>query len=180
MLLVVVVLCWLLTLGRTGGLAAPTILLGVILFALQVIDLEIPSSALALASEGAAGLFLVLLCTVLLIGLFGPGRITVNRIIGAVVVYLLIGLLFSLLLDLVERFSPGAFNVGTERPGPAPAGARFFYLSIITLTTVGFGDPIHPFARSLVMIEAVMGQIYTTVLLAWLVSLEIAYRIRES
>jgi hypothetical protein len=95
---------------------------------------------------------------------------------------LLIGLLFSLLLDLVERFSPGAFDVGTERPGPAPAGARFFYLSIITLTTVGFGNitPIHPFARSLVMIEAVMGQIYTTVLLAWLVSLEIAYRIRES
>jgi hypothetical protein len=82
MLLVVVVLCGLLTLGRTGGLAAPTILLGTILFALQVIDLEIPSSALALASEGAASLFLVLLCTVLLIGLFGPGRITVNRIIG--------------------------------------------------------------------------------------------------
>jgi hypothetical protein len=116
---------------------------------------------------------------VLLIDVFGPGRISVNRIIGAVVVYLLIGLLFSLLFDIVERLAPHAFNVGAEAPGPAPAGARFFYLSIITLTSVGFGDmaPIHPIARSLVMMEAILGQIYTTVLLAWLVSLEIAHRV---
>jgi hypothetical protein len=46
------------------------------------------------------------------------------------------------------------------------------------LTSVGFGDmaPVHPVARSLVMLEAVLGQIYTTVLLARLVSLEIAQR----
>jgi hypothetical protein len=37
--------------------------------------------------------------------------------------------------------------------------------------------PVHPFARSLVMVEALLGQLYTTVLLARLVSLEVAYRI---
>jgi Ion channel len=54
-------------------------------------------------------------------------------------------------------------------------GARFFYLSVISLTSVGFGDmaPLHPFARSLVMLEAIVGQIYTTVILAWMVSLAV-------
>ena len=71
--------------------------------------------------------------------------------------------------------------MGPEPTPLTPAGARFFYLSVITLTSVGFGDmaPVHPVARSLVMLEGVLGQIYTTVLLARLVSLEIAQRTGE-
>jgi hypothetical protein len=51
---------------------------------------------------------------------------------------------------------------------------------VITLSSVGFGDvaPLHPIARSLVMVEALLGQIYTTVLLARLVSLETVQRDR--
>ena len=119
---------------------------------------------------------------VLLIGVFAPGRISVNRIIGGVVVYLLIAVLFSLLFDIVERFTPHAFNVGSASavPAAAPGGACFFYRSLITLSSVGFGDvaPVHPIARSLVMVEALLGQIYTTVLLARLVSLETVQRDR--
>ena len=46
---------------------------------------------------------------------------------------------------------------------------------MITLTTVGFGDvlAIHPFARSLVMLEAVIGTLYPAILIARLVSLQI-------
>jgi hypothetical protein len=62
-----------------------------------------------------------------------------------------------------------------------PEGPRFFYLSIITLTSVGFGEmaPVHPFARSMVMFEGILGQVYTAVLLARLVSLEILNRSRN-
>jgi hypothetical protein len=62
-------------------------------------------------------------------------------------------------------------------------GWRFFYLSMITLSSLGLSDitPVHPFARSLVMLEALLGQLYTTVLLlARLVSLELADRIRNA
>jgi hypothetical protein len=38
--------------------------------------------------------------------------------------------------------------------------------------------PVHPFARSLIMMEAILGQMYTTVLLARLVSLEVAHQLR--
>jgi Ion channel len=60
-------------------------------------------------------------------------------------------------------------------------GWRFFYLSMITLSSLGLSDitPVHPFARSLVMLEALLGQMYTTILLARLVSLEVADRIRR-
>jgi hypothetical protein len=48
----------------------------------------------------------------------------------------------------------------------------------VTLTTVGFGDitAVAPTARSLVMAEALIGQLYPAILLARLVSLEIETR----
>ncbi len=54
----------------------------------------------------------------------------------------------------------------------------FIYFSFVTLTTVGYGDiaPVHPFARSLCNVEAVIGQLYPATLLARLVSLEIGSR----
>jgi hypothetical protein len=138
------------TLGGSGRLAVPTILLGLLLFALHGVFAVAPSAILTFFAEDVACAFPLLLCTVLLIGVCGPGRISVHRIGGAVVVYLLIGLFFSLLFDIVERLAPHGFSVGSEPAEPAPLGARFFYLSIITLTSVGFGDmaPVHPIARA--------------------------------
>lgn len=182
MLLLIVVLCGLLALGGTGRFAPAIIPLGILLLILQSATLIQPSENLNRYTDAIASVFLLLLCVVLLLGVFGPGRITAHRIMGAVTVYLLVALFFSLLFDLTERLAPDAFTVGSaEARGPAPPGARFFYLSVITLTSVGFGDmaPLHPIARALVMVEAILGQIYTTVLLAWLVSLEVAHRQRN-
>ncbi len=49
------------------------------------------------------------------------------------------------------------------------------YFSFGTLTTAGSGDivPLHPIARSLCNLEAMIGQLYPTTLLARLVTLEI-------
>jgi Ion channel len=177
-LLIFVVLCGLLALGGTGWLAWLIMPLGVVLLSLQIAELVGPSGDLINYVDATAGLFVLVLCLVLLLGIFRLGRITVYRIVSAVIVYLLIALLFSLLFDLVERLSPNAFTSGLGPSGPAPPGSRFFYLSVITLTSVGFGDmtPMHPVARTLVMMEAIMGQMYTAILLAWLVSLQVAHR----
>ncbi len=87
-----------------------------------------------------------------------------------------------MLFALVERFSPGAFVMGQGASTSTWTGWRFFYLSMITLSSLGLSDitPVHAFARSLVMLEALLGQMYTTVLMARLVSLEVAYRIRDA
>jgi hypothetical protein len=49
------------------------------------------------------------------------------------------------------------------------------YFSFVTLTSVGYGDivPVHPFARSLANIEAIIGQLYPATLLARLVTIEL-------
>jgi voltage-gated potassium channel len=53
--------------------------------------------------------------------------------------------------------------------------------TMVTVTTVGYGDivPVHPFARSLAMFEALVGQIFPAILLAGLVSMQISDRQRR-
>jgi voltage-gated potassium channel Kch len=55
---------------------------------------------------------------------------------------------------------------------------RLIYFSFATLTTVGYGDitPVHPIARSLAMLEALIGQLFPVILIARLVSMELYYR----
>jgi hypothetical protein len=50
------------------------------------------------------------------------------------------------------------------------------YYSFVTLTTLGYGDvtPVHPFARTLAYLEAVIGQLYVAVLVASLVGRHVA------
>lgn len=108
---------------------------------------------------------------------FAPGRITYHRVIGAVLLYLSIGFIFVALFTLVGALTPGSFTglTITDRP---TLPSDLVYFSFSTLTTVGFGDitPVHPFARSLSNVEAVIGQLYPATLVARLVSLEIGSR----
>jgi hypothetical protein len=55
---------------------------------------------------------------------------------------------------------------------------RFEYLSFVTITTLGYGDitPITDKASALVIIEAVVGQIYLVVLVAWLVGMHVSQK----
>jgi hypothetical protein len=55
---------------------------------------------------------------------------------------------------------------------------NLIYFSFVTLTSVGYGDivPLHPFARGLANVEAIIGQLYPATLLARLVTLEIEGR----
>ena len=107
------------------------------------------------------------------------GPVTGHRIRGAIALYLLIAMLFAFLYGLIETLAPGAFNVPGNWSRDASASSEaFYYFSVVTLTTVGFGDitAVHPLVRSLVMLEALIGQLYPAILLARLVTLEIETR----
>lgn len=104
-------------------------------------------------------------------------RITMDTIYGAACVYFMIGIFWSALYRLVYLVDPGAFHFATA--GQAGAGsleAWFGYYSMITLTTIGYGDitPVSPVARSLAMLEGLMGQLYLAITIARLVGLQIA------
>jgi hypothetical protein len=181
MVFLIVTLSGLYAFGAHGRALTSVLALGGAVFVLQTLTLVWGFKAISILSEVAAALFVLVLCGVLLSGVMRPGRVTTNRIVGAVVVYVLFALQFAFLFALIERFSPGAFIMGEVSSTSTWTGWRFFYLSMITLSSLGLSDitPIHPFARSLVMLEALLGQMYTTVLLARLVSLEVAERIRN-
>lgn len=103
---------------------------------------------------------------------FEAGRITYHRIVGAILLYLTIGLLFVALYTLVGAYTPNAFN-GLTVAARVSLPSDLVYFSFVTLTTAGYGDivPVDPIARSLTNIEAIVGQLYPATLLARLVSL---------
>lgn len=108
---------------------------------------------------------------------FAPGRVTFHRVIGAILLYLTVAVIFAALYCLTGSLVPDAFAGMTVADSPALA-SQLIYFSFTTLTTTGYGDvaPLHPVARSLCNLEAVFGQLYPATLLARLVTLELAHR----
>jgi hypothetical protein len=100
---------------------------------------------------------------VLLLQVSHEGPVTGHRIRGAIALYLLIAMLFAFLYSLIEELAPGAFSMpGDWSRTASTSGEAFYYFSVVTLTTVGYGDitAVHPLVRSLVMLEALIGQLY--------------------
>jgi hypothetical protein len=93
-----------------------------------------------------------------------------DRLFGAIVLYLLLGLMWGVLYSALEAHSPDAFS---GHPGTAGTLTDWVYFSFVTLTTVGYGDitPVATSARSLAMLEALTGQLYPAIIIARLVSL---------
>jgi len=108
---------------------------------------------------------------------FGPGRVTYHHIMGAILLYLTVAVIFVALFTFVGSTVPKAFSGLTVEDSPALA-SNLIYFSFATLTTTGYGDifPVHPVARSLCNLESIFGQLYPATLLARLVTLEIAGR----
>jgi hypothetical protein len=107
------------------------------------------------------------------------GPVTGHRVRGAVAGYLLLGVSCALAYTLIEHLFPGSFQMSAaDLQSKQAQSDAFYYFSIVTLTTLGYGDitAIHPVARSVVMIEALLGQLYPAILIARLVTLQMETR----
>jgi len=112
--------------------------------------------------------------TIVGIAAFGPGRVTVHRILGAVILYLYVALIFAGLFRLAMLVTDSAFT-GIP-PGQRAQFSGLLYFSLGSLTTEGTGEilAVHPLVRSLASLEAVIGQLFPATLLARLVMLHAA------
>jgi hypothetical protein len=102
---------------------------------------------------------------------FNDGRTTYHHILGAIAMYLGVGMIFVSLDILLVQFVPDAF---THLPtNPFDLRQALTYFSFSTLTTSSFGDilPAHTVARSLANLEAICGQLFPAILLARVVGL---------
>ncbi len=135
----------------------------------SVLDIYLFASALLIMG--------VALASVVAGAVFASGRVTHHRIIGAILVYLSIAVIFTALYTIIGLIVPNAFS-GMSFEDNAALASKVIYFSFVTLTSTGYGDiyPLHPVARSLCNLETIIGQLYPATLLARLVSLEIEGR----
>ena len=103
------------------------------------------------------------------------GPIDGNKIVGAIGIYLLMGLIWALLYLFIAQTIPDAFN-GLEQRVWYENFSEGAYFSFVTLTTLGYGDisPIVPIARFLVYMEAIVGVFYLTILVASLIGIRLS------
>jgi hypothetical protein len=96
-----------------------------------------------------------------------------NVVSATLVVYVMLAFAWTFLYDFVETLQPGSFTRATIPGGEPNQRVVFFYFSMITITTVGFGDvvPVSPMARMLTTTEALVGQLYLVAAVALVVGL---------
>ncbi|TYK67453.1 potassium channel family protein [Colwellia echini] len=104
------------------------------------------------------------------------GEIDINKILGAICLYLLMGLIWAVIYTLIQLYIPGSFTNINQNNQWFTLFPDFMYFSFVTLTTLGFGDisPTLPVSRFLVYFEAIVGQFYLAILVANLVGSHMA------
>ena len=136
-------------------------------------------------SKCLIGALLIVAITYILRYILISERVTMNALFAAVVVYILIAFLFTQVYSIIYTLLPDSFlfpAYAKDIEGRI-ADIIFQYYSFVTIATLGYGDvaPRHPIAQMLASIEAIIGQFYVAILVAWLVSLFVAHKeeIRE-
>jgi Ion channel len=113
--------------------------------------------------------FLLVIATpfVVLRRLVSHRTVTVDTLLGAASVYLLIAVAFMFLLLGLDSNDPGSVF------GSAQPTTSFMYFSLVTITTLGYGDlsPKTDAARALAVMLAVLGQIYLVFVVSRMVGL---------
>jgi drug/metabolite transporter (DMT)-like permease len=132
-------------------------------------------AALVSSSDAMVGIFFALNVLLVAAAPVAIGRalwrrqiVDVHTVLGAICIYVLIGMLFSFLYSTIGLLGDEPFFAQTNRANIS----EFLYFSFITLCTVGYGDftPAHGIGRALASLEALLGQLYLVTIIAVLVS----------
>lgn len=117
--------------------------------------------------------FQILVILMLMRFIFATRAVNRDVIYAAIAVYLLLGAVFVPVYGIIETLAPGAYVDTMVPSGQLLPWQHFLYYSYATLTTLGYGDvlPASMWARSAASLEAVLGVIYLTVIMARLVGL---------
>ena len=157
--------------------AQVVVLAAVLLFALRVLGFA-GAGALGLVVDAVLTLFMLSTLGAMVVWqIFREGPITRQRVQGSIVIYLLLGLIWAEAYTLAAHLDSDSFT-GNLSVGRNALSASLTYFSFVTLATVGYGDilPTTLVTRTLANIEGLIGTLFPAILIARLVSMEIAAR----
>lgn len=121
-----------------------------------------------LVETGPELIFFALVVAALAARVFRHGRITVHRLLGAVALFVVLGVCWGMAYQAVNLTWPGSILTNGGPASPQDA----MWMGFTTLTTVGYGNvvPVLPFARSLAVLEALTGVLFPSVLIGFLLA----------
>ena len=134
------------------------------------------------ASLVAHALFHAFVVVCLLRYMLRDNVMTRDELFAAAGLYVLMAFVFAYLYALIEHWRPGAFVINAANsPGGTTRWWDLLYFSFTCLTSVGFGEitPANDHARSLVMVQQMVGVLYFALVISRLVTLQSRRALRE-
>jgi hypothetical protein len=103
------------------------------------------------------------------------GKVDKNKIVGSISLYLLLGLIWTVIYLFLLQINTHAFS-GIEAATWQENFSTVAYYSFVTLTTLGYGDilPKSHLAEFFAYLEAIIGVFYMAIIVATLISLGIS------
>ena len=131
-------------------------------------------SALEVVGGLCGAAFFIFAIIQILIFIYSQKKVTRDLIVGAAIVYLLMALTWSFIYGVLESLHPGSFTIPDSQG--ISTSRHVLYYSFVPITTLGYGEitPVTSLARSLSTLEAVIGQLYLVVQVAWLVGVHVS------
>lgn len=143
---------------------------------ISVVDLNVRMRHVPILAGAIVAVFAGFVVWMVYAEVMRPHRRVGDRIVGAICVYVLIGLAWGRVYQTLDNVAPGSFRFPADTGWATPSPLRYSYFSFVTLATLGYGDvtPVTVLAGTLAWLEAITGQLYLAVTIARLVALSIA------
>jgi ion channel len=142
----------------------------------SLVDYTVPLRHLPLIASTVVAVFAGIVVWLAYGSVMRPHRPVGDRIVGAICVYLLIGLGWASVFETLDGVIPGSLRFPADTAWMAPSPLRYRYFSFVTLATLGYGDviPVTALAGTLAAMEAIAGQLYIGITVARLVALSLS------
>lgn len=162
---------WLLS--RSPALRLMAVLAGAAVLAAGVAHAVLAAPITAMAVFVTSIAHHAVIIAVLAVYIFGARQVFTEILLAATSLYLILGSAFAAIFGLIEWLQPGSF-VGAD--GAVADWQHLLYFSYVTLTSLGYGDilPVSYHAQAFAAFEAIVGVLYTVILLSRLVGMHTA------
>ena len=166
------------TISHKKGHVIVGVLLAIVMLASLWLQYFYPNKGILAIGMIAGVIFIAVVIANILRFMLKSEEINIEIIYAAILLYLLAALLWAFVYTFLELVDPASFNIDLSRPQGYLL--VFQYFSFVTITTLGYGDitPVTEVAKAITVLEAVVGQLYLVVAVAWLVGRHVSSKSR--